>query len=131
MQKLPKTLGARIDLIYKLRAERITKEREFELEIAALKTQESEIKQAIIDELQAANLEQGSGSLATAAVQVKLSPRPVDWGKLYKWMEKTKAFEILERRVSRAAFLERWEAGVAVPGVEVFESRELSLTKRK
>jgi hypothetical protein len=130
MLKLPKTLGARIDLVYKLRAERIEKERGFDLEISALKAQELEVKQAIITELKAAKLEQGSGSTATAAVQVKLSPRPVDWGKLYKWVEKTGAFEIFERRISRAAFLERYEAGVTVPGVEVFQSEDLSLTKR-
>ena len=53
----------------------------------------------------------------------------IDWSKLAKHIIKTGEIELLERRASKSACLERWEDGKGVPGVDMLEVRDLSMTK--
>lgn len=54
-----------------------------------------------------------------------------DWDKLYKFILRNKAFELLQKRVSGAAYRERLEAGKKVPGLENFVKVELKLSEVK
>jgi hypothetical protein len=40
-----------------------------------------------------------------------------------------KAYELLQKRLSATAIQERWDAGEKIPGVEVFTTVGVSLTK--
>jgi len=128
--KMPAKLGGKIDLVYSLRAARVAKQKEFDEEIAEMKVEENAIKEAIIADLQKQGLDKGSGDACTASITKGVVPQVSDWDAVYKWVKKTGAFEIFERRVSKAAFKERYEAGVGIPGIDAREIEDLSLTKR-
>lgn len=125
----PSKLGAKIDAVYKLRAERIEYQHEAEKKIDSFKEREKRLKGAIISELREQKLAKGSGSVCTATITQQVFPQVTDWDRVYAWVKKTGAFEIFEKRISRAAFKERYEAGEGVPGVDAREEEDLSLTK--
>ncbi len=127
--RLPKTLGGKIDFIYNLRAERLALQKKYAEEIESLKQQEKSIQEVIIAELKANKMESGRGADCTATISPKVLPQVTDWDSVYAWVKKTGAFEIFEKRISRSAFKERWEAGEGVPGVEAMQVMDLSLTK--
>lgn len=66
-----------------------------------------------------------------ARVQVKPNPQPVvvDWPRLYTYILKHKAFELLQRRLSKEAVNERLEAKERVPGITIFNAKKVSCTK--
>lgn len=127
---MPAKVGLLIDKAYELRAKRQAKQKQFDEEIAQMKEEEGEIKKKIIAALRAQGLEKGSGEKYTASITQSIYPRVTDWDRVYAWVKKTSAFEIFERRISKSAFKERYEAGEGIPGIDAFEDEDLSLTKR-
>jgi hypothetical protein len=132
--KIPKGLGPCLDMAYKMRAARIEKQREFDAVIDALKADEKSLNDHIINSFKKSELEGAKGDLCSASLVPKSYPQ-VDtdnggWDLIYKWVARTKAFDIFERRLSRKAVNDRFEAGEKIPGVKLFETVELSLTKR-
>lgn len=130
MAKNAPKLGELIDELYALRAQRLETAREFEKQIEEMKKDETDLRSKIIKALRAQKLDKGSGADCTATITTGILPRVTDWDKVYEWVAKTKAFEIFERRISKSAFKERYEAGDPIPGVDAFEYEDLSLTKR-
>jgi hypothetical protein len=128
--KMPAKLGAKIDLAYNLRAERLAVQKEYDEKIEKMKAQETEVKEAIIAELRQQKMDKGSGEKCTASIMQNIIPQVTDWDRVYGWVKKTGAFEIFERRVSKSAFKERYEAGEGIPGIDAREIEDLSLTKR-
>ena len=124
--KIPKTLGACVDLAYTLRAERL----EIEKKVNEMKAQEKELEEHIFQTFAKSDIDKAGGSVATAAITRTVVPNVTDWDTFYKYIIKTKSLDLLERRPSRSAYRERLDAGEAVPGVEAFERIGLSLTKR-
>lgn len=55
----------------------------------------------------------------------QVMPRVVDWDAFYGYIKETESFHMLQRRPSRAAFRELYEAHKAVPGVEAVEFDEI------
>lgn len=80
----------------------------------ALEAEEKKLKQKIIDELRAGTPHRG------VVLTEKLKPTVADWNALYKHIQATGEFELLQRRVTESAALERWSEGVAIPGVNWF-----------
>lgn len=64
-------------------------------------------------------------------VQVTTSAIPTveDWDKLYAYILKNQAFDLLNRAVNREAVRERWDDKKQVPGVSVFHAKRVSCTK--
>lgn len=122
----PKTIGACIDTMYKLRAERHAIEKKAE----DVKSKEAALESHILETFNKTDLDGARGKLATAGVSQSTVPTVKDWDKLYKYITKNGAFDLLQRRVSATAYRERLDAKEAVPGVEPFLVTKLSLKKR-
>jgi hypothetical protein len=123
--KYPKTLGACIDLAYKMRSERL----ELDKEVEKLKEEEAALKQHIMNSFDKVNIDGARGKVATASLSPRTVAQVEDWEALQKYIKKTGAFDLLQRRVNDAAFRERLDAKKTVPGVVPFVITTLSLTK--
>jgi hypothetical protein len=124
--KFPSTIGACIDALYKLRQERFAIEKKAE----AIQKKESELESHILETFNKSDLDGARGKFATAGVSQNTVPTVKDWDKLYRYIKKTDAFELLQRRVSATAYRERLDQKEVVPGVEAFIVTKLSLKKR-
>jgi len=131
MAKFPAKLGACIDLAYERREKRLIQQKEYDEEIAEMKKDEEAISEHIINTFNKSEIEGARGDVCTASISRSIYPTNVQWDKVYAWVKKTGAFEIFEKRISKGAFKERYEAGEKIPGVEAFEKMSLSLTKTK
>lgn len=124
--RIPKTLGACADLLFDIRTQRL----EAQKVVDAFKAQETELRDHIIE-----NVEKGSSGAIGKHHQVQVYtdavPRIEDPDALYKYIKKTGAFDLLQRRLNDAAIKERWEDQKQVPGVGTFNVVKVSLTKKK
>lgn len=127
--RFPAKLGACIDLAYELRNTRIERQREVDAELAEMKEREQAIKDHIINTFGKSEIEGAKGSIASASITRTVYPRVVDWSKVHEYIRKTGEFDLLEKRMAKVAFRERYEAHVAIPGTEAYEDMDLSLTK--
>ena len=123
--KPPKTLGACVDVLYRMREERLAVEKT----VDALKNEETAMRDYIINTFSKSDIEGAKGKVASCSVIRKTVAQVEDWDKLYNYIEKNKAWDLLQRRVSDTAFRERLEAEETVPGVNPFVVVSLSLTK--
>lgn len=125
--KLPPTLGAAIDLMYKVREERqkLTAKAEDE------KRQEDLLETAILEKFKKSELEGAKGKRAQASVSIKEVPTLEVDTDFYRHLAKhPEDFDLLQRRLSSTAVRERWKVGKSIPGVGKFTKVGLSLTKR-
>ena len=122
-----KSVGALIDELYVLRADRL----ELSKKIDVLKTQEAQLRAKIIAQLRDVDLASGSGQIATGSITTSKEARMLDWNEFWQWAVEHDARDVIQKRVSITAIRERWEAGVEVPGLEAVEVADLSLTKRR
>ncbi len=123
--KFPKLLGACADRLYKLVEDRRLAQRKAD----ELEAEEKALKEYIINTLPKSQASGVAGKLARVSIDQKDVPSPKDWDKIYKYILKTKSFELLQRRLASQVVQERWEAGKEVPGVERFKVTTVSLTK--
>lgn len=122
----PKTLGACIDALYKLRAQRL----EIEKRAGEVKARETELEAHLIERCGKSELDGARGKVAVVAVSQSSVPTVKDWDAFYAHVHRTKSFDLLQKRVSTSAYRERMDAHEAVPGVESFVVTKLSLRKR-
>lgn len=124
--KFPKTIGACIDTLYQLRQKRGGIERQADV----IKEKEGELEKHILDTFTKTDLDGARGKLAVAGIAQSTVPTVKDWDKLYAYIKKEGAFDLLQRRVSSSAYRERLDVEEVVPGVEPFTLIKLSLKKR-
>ena len=124
---IPKTLAACADALFKTRAERLAQQKI----VDALKEQESALQNHLIDSLSKGDASGIAGKLCSVQVVVKTIPQVENWPAFYAFIAKTKAFDLLQRRVSDSAVRERWEGGKDVPGVVAFNNPTLSIHQLK
>ena len=122
----PKTLGGMIDRLYAMRAVRLKAGKA----IDAMKAQELILTNTILSEFPKSRLQMARGKHATAARKVAAVADVHDWPKLYGWIKKHDAFDLLARSPNNAAFRDRWDEGEKIDGVGFFDKITLSLTKR-
>lgn len=124
--KIPKTIGACADLLYKMQQERLALDKVVE----AMKANETALKNHIID-----TLPKGDTGAAGKTHQVRVVtedvPQAENWEEVYEYVRKNKAFDLLQRRLNGKAVLDRIEDGKKIPGVKMFRAVKLSLTKVK
>lgn len=123
--KFPKSMGACADLLFVYREERLAADRH----AAALKDREESLKSYIID-----NLDKDSGGAVgkTHKVEVVRGEKQIvkDWPMFFAYVAKTKAWDLVQRRVSDVAMRDRIVDGKIPPGTEPFKFVTVSLTKR-
>lgn len=93
----------------------------------ALKAKLDEHEDEVLRALQGAKIDLGRGKLGVAAITRAELPQADDWVEIYAWMIKNKAPELLQRRISKEAWLERLKDGVKIPGVKTFVKVGVSL----
>jgi hypothetical protein len=120
-------IGKLIDDHYRTRERRLTAEKAIE----ELKKIEAELAEMIMNALDDAGLSKATGGLATAAVVEGLVASVEDWDEFYKYIQRNKAYHLLERRVANDAYREELDnrKGINLPGVVPFIRRKISLTK--
>ena len=123
--KYPKHIGACIDMLYQMRAERLEAQRVTD----KIKEDETALADHIINSFTKEEITGARGKIATAGIKRTAYVKVVDMDKLIEYCKKKKAWDLLQRRVSSDAFKARAEAGEVVPGVESGTTVGLSLTK--
>jgi len=100
-------------------------------QVDVLEIQERELKKQVMERLaKAANKAVSNGDRLFQLV-TKDEPTAEDWPKIYAHIKKTGEFDLLERRLSKAAVKERNEVGEKIPGVAWYPVDSLSDTKAK
>jgi hypothetical protein len=125
--RIPKTLGGCIDLYYELQKKR-------DAYFAAAEPLTADINKLnahLLKKFGAAKLRGARGARANCTVVEQLVPNVLDWQKIYKFVAKHDAFELLQKRLSSVAWRERREAGVTVPGTEAFNAVSLRINVNK
>lgn len=122
--KFPKTMGACADRLYAIRQKRLAAQKE----VDAIESEEKALKDYIIDNLPKSDTG-ASGKVARVSVGTKEIPTVEDWDVFYKYVARTKSFDLLQRRLSDSAIKERWENKKRVPGIGVFVNVVVSLNK--
>lgn len=119
------TLAQVADLLYQTREKRYALNKAVE----ALEKLEGELKDRLINELPKGEASGIAGKSARVSIEVKPVPRAEDWEKVFAYVKKNNAFDLLQRRLNDAAVRERWEAGKQVPGVNTFQAVVVKINK--
>ena len=124
MQEEQMTLGEAADRLYSTRQARYAKQKEVDI----LQEEETRLKDFIINTMPKTDTG-AQGRIARVTIRTEVVPQVVDWERFYKYVSRTRAWEMLQRRVASTAIKERWEAGRKVPGVEQFQKVDVGLNK--
>lgn len=124
---MPKTIAACVDLYYKLRELRLSKQCE------AKETQEEEaaVREHLINVIPKSDATGVTGKLANVTVIQGEAPEVVDVKKFLQYVIKTGSFDLLNvsSMLKAEAAKERWEDGVKIPGVGRKTFAKLSVKK--
>ena len=125
--KLPKTLAAAADALYQVRAKRL----EAAKGVEELQAEETALKNYLIENLPKSDASGVAGKLCRVSIVTKVKPRVEDWDAFYKYVGRTKSYDLLQRRLAEKAVEERWDAKKQVPGVGTFNVVDVSIGKVK
>ena len=122
------TLGALIDHLYNVQQTRIANQKIVDAE----KEFEGRLKELVLAKLAEQNVEGSKGTLATVSKTLKVVPTVDDWPELYKHIQLTGRFDLLQKRAAVQAMRDVWESDGddAIPGVERQAKTELTIRKR-
>lgn len=95
----------------------------------ALKEKQDALELQIINALDAQKTTLARGSNVTASITESVVPQVCDWEAFYGYIAENKAFHMLDRKPNTGSFRELNDAGIAVPGVDAFTKRKLSIRK--
>jgi hypothetical protein len=96
-----------------------------------LKEEEIKLKQQLMDTMEAIGVKAVGDGVRNYALHTVDEPTVADWDTLKAHIRKTGEFELLYQRVNPGSVKERWDLGIAVPGVQKFPVLKLSVTKAK
>ena len=109
------------------RAERLAAQKA----VDKLQEAETALKKQVMDRLEKAKNKAVSNGDRLFQLVTKDEPTTENWSLLYAHIQKTGEFDLIERRLSKAAVKERNELGEKVPGVAWFPVATLSDTAAK
>lgn len=121
-------MGEIIDRLYYIREDM----KALNKELDELKAERDQLTQQAIEMMDAQGTDQTRSDLATASITETVVPQVEDWDKFYNFINRNKAFYLLERRPASAAYRDLLESrkGRAIPGVSSFTKRNISLRTR-
>ncbi len=128
--KIPKQLAVCADLLYETRQKRL----DMQKVVDELASQESQLRNHIIDNLPKSNALGITGKVARVTVVNKDVVQVADWEALYGYILKTAkkdpgVWSLLQKRVGEATVKDLWAADVKVPGVAKLQVPTISLNK--
>lgn len=123
--KLPNTLGACVDLLYKTRQERYS----LQHKVKALAELESALQDHLVNEVPKGDSSGVAGKVARISIGTEKVPQVTDWDAFYGYVKRTGSFDLLQRRLATKAVEERWENKKKIPGVGEYNAIKISLNK--
>lgn len=117
------SLGSMINRLCSIRE----RKREEEEKLKTIQGEYDELELKILSAMEVEGVVQSSGGQATASVSVLSRPQVDDWDEFYKFIQKHKAWHLLERRPSGSGCNELFDKGKVVPGVSKRTFRRLNL----
>lgn len=124
--KFPKAMGACADMLYKLRQERLAKQKGVE----AIEAEEKALKLYIINNLPKSEASGVAGKMARVTVVTKEVPQVSDREAFRKYVNRTKRFDLANKlSPSAPAVRAMWEDGKAIPGIDKFNAVTISMNK--
>ncbi len=121
---MPSVLGSEIDKLIRLRAKRMKKQKE----VDTLKGEEAALTAALVELCGKNKISKASGRYGTFSTKIVVVPTVEDWPAFYKYIARTKSFELLQRRVGVEAFRERVAAGKLPAGTKADTKTQVTLT---
>lgn len=87
----------------------------------------------ILETLDEQGLPKASGKIGTVSIKETTVAHVLDWDKVYNFILRSKAFHLMQRRISDGAFREQLKIrkGKRIPGVESFVKRGINLRNLK
>jgi hypothetical protein len=126
--KYPKSMGACADMLSDMREKRL----EADKAAAALKADEVALINYIIENMDKESTgAAGKHHMVRVVVKVKPQFDNEALDDFYKYVSKTKSWDMLQKRLNEAAVMDRINAGKTVPGIQMFNAVTVSLTKVK
>lgn len=101
------------DAYIKARTERLA----LDQQVAALKEQETVLKDAIISKMKNEGLSAVGGAAGMVKLKFHDEPTGEDWPTIWEYIKQHDAFDLLHRRLTSEAVKARWEGGETIPGV--------------
>lgn len=125
--KMPTSLGATIDLLWSLREER----KAAEAVVNGIKEKEAAVEAHLMNNFDKSGLDGAKGKLGLATLKHSTVADVTDWPAFYGYIQKNKAWDLLQKRPSITAIRERWDANKEIPGITPKDITTLSLTQVK
>lgn len=125
--KLPSTLGACADWLLKLRLDKQVAEAKVNDVKEVIALAEGQMLKLMEKEHTTA----ARGKNANCTMSSSLVPSVKDWDAVYAWVVKKKDPGLFERRIAVAAWRERLDSRIVVPGIEPFQRVSLHVTALK
>jgi len=87
----------------------------------------------ILETLDEQGLPKASGKIGTVSVKETTVAHVIDWDKVYNFILRSKAFHLMQRRISDGAFREQLDIrkGKRIPGIDSFVKRGINLRNTK
>lgn len=125
--KMPTTIGGTIDLLWSLREER----KSAEAAVNEIKEKETAVEAHLMNNFDKSGLDGAKGKYGLATLKHSTVADVTDWPQFYSYIQRNKAWDLLQKRPAITAIRERWNNGKAIPGLEPKEIVTLSLTSVK
>lgn len=133
-QAFPKTPGACLDKLLVIDIQRDKLKEALEKKVKTLNAEYDALEAHVFSTFKNAELDGGKGSKAIAEIHRTPVANVKDWEKLWAYIAKKKAWDLLQKRVNNTAYRDRLDAKERVPGVETFNKVTLKvrpIKKRK
>ena len=118
-----KTIGQKIDMMFKIRE----KVRELEGEIKLLNVEKEELEAELLEQMDKEGVTKSTGGKASVTVSESVKPSVEDWDAFYAYIHRQKLYHLLERRPSVTGCRELFEKRGKIPGVVPFVKRQITM----
>lgn len=96
-----------------------------------LKKQRRAVEDKVLDRFDKDKIQNASGKLGRARILKGQHPKLKDRKKFIKYVVQNRAWDLFTNAIGKKAYFDRLEEGEQVPGVEIFTSFKISVSKIK
>jgi hypothetical protein len=94
---------------------------------AALKKNETALAERLITEMRSQGVNFCASGTRRVKMTTKQKPKAEDWPKIWEYMAKFDAMDLVQKRLGEAAVQERLDDGIEIPGIVWVEVDTLSI----
>lgn len=123
--EFPSEIGACIDALYELRAQRLDAQKL----VDESKALEKQYEDYILNTFTKMELNGAKGSVATAGISKTTAYQIADWVLFTKYVSDNNAWELMRKQPTSGACAERFANGIEIPGIVALQVIKLTLNK--